>query len=475
MRMRTGQARDYRQSLNGSALRRITQSKEILSRTRIFTQPHLRPQETIDHCTNCLAMFGNGPAAPTRPTPAIVPRRAHLANTTESSCATSTFCVAVPAPPRAVTFAVLIAISSNQKNAGSLQGSDSRAIHSESVGHATTERAPNDNAIMTANSLTAVQPASGVPPATSDLLSDVIAGLSSDPRTLPCKYFYDERGAALFQKICELPEYYITRTELDILDRHRAEIASQLGPNIELIGLGTGAGTKTRILVEALEKPAAYIPVDISEKQLRKSSAIFRKIFPHLEVLPVCADYLQTVVLPSLRQKAARNVVYFPGSTIGNFEPNEALEFLRRIANVSGRGGGLLIGVDLQKDQNVIEAAYNDKAGVTAQFNLNLLAHINRETGANFDLSRWQHRAIYNSEAGRIEMYLISATDQTVRIQERQFHFRAGEKILTEHSYKHTPEGFIALARQAGFDFVKLWTDDARLFGVFYFSCSRDR
>jgi len=202
---------------------------------------------------------------------------------------------------------------------------------------------------------------------------------------------------------------------------------------------------------------------------LRKSSALFRKIFPNLEILPVCADYLQAVTLPSPRHKAARNVVYFPGSTIGNFEPNEALEFLCRIANVSGRGGGLLIGVDLQKDQNVIEAAYNDKAGVTAEFNLNLLAHINRETGANFDQSRWQHRAIYNAEAGRIEMYLISATDQTVRIQDREFRFRAGEKILTEHSYKHAPEGFIALARQAGFDFVKLWTDDARLFGVFYF------
>ena len=327
---------------------------------------------------------------------------------------------------------------------------------------------------MTAQPLTAIQPASEVPPSTSDLLSDVIAGLSSNPRTLPCKYFYDEQGAALFQKICELPEYYVTRTEIDILDQHRAEIASQLGPNIELIGLGTGAGTKTRILIEALEKPAAYIPVDISEKQLRKSTARFQKIFPNLEILPVCADYLQPVLLPSPRHKAARNVVYFPGSTIGNFEPNEALEFLRRI-NVSGRGGGLLIGVDLQKNQSVIEAAYNDKAGVTAEFNLNLLAHINRQTGANFNPSRWQHRAIYNSEAGRIEMYLISTTDQTVRIQDRQFHFRAGEKILTEHSYKHTPEGFIALARQAGFDFVKLWTDDARLFGVFYFSCSRGR
>jgi dimethylhistidine N-methyltransferase len=327
---------------------------------------------------------------------------------------------------------------------------------------------------MTAQ-LIAIQPASAVSSATSDLLSDLIAGLSSSPRALPCKYFYDERGAALFQKICELPEYYITRTEIDILDRHRAEIASQIGPDIQLIGLGTGAGTKTRILIEALDNPAAYIPVDISEKQLRKSSAFFRKIFPNLEVLPVCADYLQPVVLPSPRRTPGRNVVYFPGSTIGNFEPNEALEFLRRVANVSGQGGGLLIGVDLQKDQNVIEAAYNDKAGVTAQFNLNLLAHINRETGANFDLNHWQHRAIYNAEAGRIEMYLISTTDQTVRIQDRAFHFRAGETILTEHSYKHTPEGFIALARQARFNFVTLWTDEARLFGVFYFICSRDR
>jgi dimethylhistidine N-methyltransferase len=321
---------------------------------------------------------------------------------------------------------------------------------------------------MSVEPLPAIQPASEVRPTSADLLADVIAGLSSDPRTLPCKYFYDERGAALFKKICDLPEYYITRTEIDILDRHRAEIASQLGPNVELIGLGTGAGTKTRILIEALEKPAVYIPVDISEKQLRKSAALFRKIFPDLEILPVCADYLQPVVLPSPRHTAARNVVYFPGSTIGNFEPNEALQFLRRIANVAGRGGGLLIGVDLQKDQNVIEAAYNDSAGITAQFNLNLLARINRETGADFNLDRWRHRAIYNSNAGRIEMYLISATDQTVRIQDREFRFRADEKILTEHSYKRTPEGFIALARQAGFDFVKLWTDDARLFGVFY-------
>src|SRR6266487_2460043 len=327
---------------------------------------------------------------------------------------------------------------------------------------------------MTANPLSALQPPSAVPPTTSDLFSDVIAGLSSDPRALPCKYFYDERGAALFQKICELPEYYITRTEIDILDRNRRAIASHLGPNIGLIGLGTGAGTKTRILIEALKNPAVYIPVDISEKQLRESTALFQKIFPNLEILPVCADYLQPVTLPSPRNKAARNVVYFPGSTIGNFEPNEAVEFLRRVANVSQRDGGLLIGADLKKDQHLLEAAYNDSAGVTAQFNLNLLDRLNRELGADFDLDQWRHRAIYNSSAGRIEMYLISEIDQFVHLDEYKFHFRRGEKIITEFSYKYAPEEFAALAGKAGFEFVRVWTDDARLFGVFYFACSRD-
>ena len=327
---------------------------------------------------------------------------------------------------------------------------------------------------MTAKLLTITRPVATVPPASSDFLSDVIAGLSSEPRTLPCKYFYDERGAALFQKICEQPEYYITRTEIDILDRHRAEIAANLGPQIDLIGLGTGSGTKTRILIEALEKPAVYIPVDISEKQLRKSTALFRKIFPDLEILPVCADYLQPVVLPSTRHQAARNVVYFPGSTIGNFEPDEATQFLCRIAKVCRRGGALLIGVDLRKDQDVIEAAYNDTAGVTAQFNLNLLARANRELGADFDLQHWRHRAIYNSDAGRIEMYLISQVDQAVHIGDHTFGFRSGEKIITEFSYKYAPEGFAALARDAGFEFRKMWTDDARLFGVFYFTCSPD-
>ena len=335
---------------------------------------------------------------------------------------------------------------------------------------------------MTAETLTAIPPVSELPSAGSDFLEAIIAGLSSNPRSVPYKYFYDERGAALFQKICELPEYYITRTEIDILDRNRAEIASHLGPNIELIGLGTGAGTKTRILIEALETPAVYIPVDISEKQLRESTVLFRKIFPDLEILPVCADYLQPVVLPSPSRKAVRNVVYFPGSTIGNFEPTEAEEFLRRVANVCRPNGlpavaltepgGLLIGADLKKDPRVLEAAYNDSAGVTAQFNLNLLDRLNRELGADFDLDQWRHRAIYNSTAGRIEMHLISEIDQFVHVNDQKFHFRRGEKIITEFSYKYAPEDFAALAGKAGFEFVRVWTDAARLFGVFYFTVS---
>jgi len=326
---------------------------------------------------------------------------------------------------------------------------------------------------MTGDSLTVPQQISA--PETLDFLADVIAGLSSNPRTLPCKYFYDERGAALFQKICELPEYYITRTEIDILDRNRAEIASHLGSNIELIGLGTGAGTKTRILIEALDSPAVYVPVDISDKQLCESSALFRKSFRDLEILPVCADYLQPVALPSPSRKAARNIVYFPGSTIGNFEPDEAAEFLRRIANVCHPDGGLLIGADLKKDPHVLEAAYNDSAGITAQFNLNLLDRVSRELGADFDLDQWRHGAIYNSSAGRIEMYLISEIDQFVHLDEHKFHFRRGEKITTEFSYKYAPEDFAALAAKAGFEFARIWTDDARLFGVFYFTCSRGR
>ena len=274
----------------------------------------------------------------------------------------------------------------------------------------------------------------------------------------------------MFQKICELPEYYVTRTELQILKTHGRDIAKQLGRGIELIGLGTGAGTKTRLLLDELEEPVAYVPVDISGEQLQQSSALFRKLFPDLEVLPVCADYLRPVALPTPKRKPTRKVVYFPGSTIGNFEPDIALDFLRRIRRVCGDDGGLLIGVDLQKAHDVLERAYNDAQGVTAQFNLNLLTRLNRELGADFDLDHWRHRAIYNAEAGRIEMHLLSERAQTVHLGDREFHFERGETIVTEFSYKHTPEGFAAIAARADFDLARLWTDDARLFGVFYFT-----
>jgi dimethylhistidine N-methyltransferase len=305
-----------------------------------------------------------------------------------------------------------------------------------------------------------------------EFLEQVTAGLSKSPRTLPCKFFYDEGGARLFQKICQLPEYYITRTELQILRLRSAEIAATLGSSIELIGLGTGAGTKTRILLEELNKPAAYLPIDISKEQLENSTARFRERFPELAILPICADYLEPFELPLPRPPSARSIIYFPGSTIGNFEPPAATGFLRRLAELAGDDGGLVIGVDLRKDPKIIERAYNDSAGVTAQFNLNLLARANRELGADFTLKNWRHDAVYNANEGRIEMYLISLVQQFAQIGERAFSFSRGEKILTEYSYKHTPEGFTRLAHDAGFVFEKLWTDDARLFGVFYFSAA---
>ena len=308
--------------------------------------------------------------------------------------------------------------------------------------------------------------------ARSDFLSEVISGLSAAKRTLPCKFFYDERGASLFQKICELPEYYITRTELEILQQDSSEITSHFGARIALIGLGTGPGTKTRILLDKLREPIAYIPVDISRDQLQKSAALFQQLFPEIEILPVCADYLESFDLPTPLRTPDRNVIYFPGSTIGNFEPPVATTFLRRIVNLCAKKGSLLIGVDLQKDRHILERAYNDSQGVTAEFNLNLLRRANDELDADFNLKQWRHEAVYNAGAGRIEMHLVSAIDQAVHIANYEFHLRSGEKIITEFSYKYTPEGFTALAAAAGLNFVQMWTDKARLFGVFYFTCS---
>jgi dimethylhistidine N-methyltransferase len=308
-------------------------------------------------------------------------------------------------------------------------------------------------------------------PVNSDFLAEVLAGLSGSPRSLPCKFFYDERGADLFQKICELPEYYITRTETELLRRYGSEMAESIGANVELIGFGTGAGIKTRMLLEQLENPIAYVPVDISKQRLIDSAVELSHAMPALEILPVCGDYLQELQLPKPLRKPDHVAVFFPGSTIGNLEPAVALDFLRRVCRLCGKSGGLVIGVDLQKSREVLEAAYNDSAGVTAEFNLNLLVRANRELGADFDLSRWRHQAIYNEREGRIEMHLISQAEQTVHVGGQAFTFALGEKIVTEFSYKQTVEGFARLAASAGFrEASRVWTDPDRLFAVFHFA-----
>jgi dimethylhistidine N-methyltransferase len=307
-------------------------------------------------------------------------------------------------------------------------------------------------------------------PDADDFLAQAVAGLAGKPRTLPSKFFYDERGSDLFQKICELPEYYVTRTERKILERYGAEMAESIGENAELVGFGTGAGVKTRMLLGHLRKPIAYVPVDISKQHLTESADALSREMPDLEILPVCADYLQPFELPTPSIKPDHVAVYFPGSTIGNMKPETAKQFLERVCSLCGRSGGLIIGVDLQKSKEVLESAYNDSAGVTAEFNRNLLVRANREIGADFDLTNWRHRAIYNRAASRIEMHLISERDQIVHLGDHEFAFAAGEKIITEFSYKHTIEGFRALAGSAGFHFARAWTDPEKLFAVFHFT-----
>lgn len=306
-------------------------------------------------------------------------------------------------------------------------------------------------------------------PAASDFLEQAIAGFFASPRTLPSKFFYDERGSDLFQEICELPEYYVTRTETEILRQHGTEIAESIGENAELVGFGTGAGVKTRLLLDHLQNLIAYVPVDISKQRLTESAEALSREMPNLEILPVCADYLQPFELPTPSREPAHIAVYFPGSTIGNMEPPVARHFLERVARLCGHSGGLIIGVDLQKSKEVLEAAYNDSAGVTAAFNLNMLDRANRELEADFDLSQWRHRAVYNDQAHRIEMHLVSGQAQTVHLGEYAFDFAAGEKIITEFSYKHTIEGFSALAASAGFQLARVWTDPRKFFAVFHF------
>ncbi|MFW6059757.1 MAG: L-histidine N(alpha)-methyltransferase [Phycisphaeraceae bacterium] len=303
-------------------------------------------------------------------------------------------------------------------------------------------------------------------PRPDDLLADTLAGLRQSPKTLPCKLLYDQPGSELFDRICELPEYYPTRTEMAIMRDHIADMVRHIGERALLIELGSGSSTKTRILLDHLRRPAGYVPIDISREHLLRSAQQIQQRYRDLEVLPVCADYLQDFDVPAPTQPAARRVVYFPGSTIGNFHEPEARRFLQRIAELVTPGGGLLIGVDLRKDPSILVPAYNDAQGVTAAFNLNILHRLNREFAADIDVAGFEHRAVWNDAQGRIEMHLVARQAQEVTIADQTFRFEAGESIRTECSYKHTPQRFAELAD--AFDIQHVWTDPAELFSVQY-------
>jgi len=297
----------------------------------------------------------------------------------------------------------------------------------------------------------------------------VFSGLGREPKTLPCKFFYDARGSALFEGICEVPEYYLTRTEIGILEDYAGEIARHIGAHCRLIELGSGSSRKVRILLEALEAPAAYVPVDISREYLRDAASRLAADFPDLSVVAVCADYTRPFALPPLPGPPGKRVGFFPGSTIGNFEPEAVVRFLAHCAELLGPEAEMLIGVDLKKDGAILGAAYNDRAGLNARFNLNLLERINRELGGDLNTARFEHLAIYNEEEGRMELYLKSLSERTATIAGRQFRFAEGERIHTENSYKYAIPEFRALAARAGFAAVRTWTDRDQLFSVHYF------
>ncbi len=302
--------------------------------------------------------------------------------------------------------------------------------------------------------------------AASDSFADhVVAGLGDTPKWLSAKYFYDAAGSDLFEQITDLPEYYPTRTELSILHKYAGEMAGYVPLSAALVEFGTGSTKKARILIEATPQLAFYVPVDISAEFLASEAAAVRRDIPWIAVLPVAADFTRDFDLPSQIRNRPR-VGFFPGSTIGNFEPQDAAEFLRQAGRILGPGSTMIVGVDRIKDEAVLNAAYDDAAGVTAKFNLNILTRMNRELGGDFDLSSFRHRAFYNSKAHRIEMHLESLRDQPVRVAGHSFHFAKGETIHTENSYKYTVESFRALAREAGWSPVATWTDERDYFAV---------
>jgi dimethylhistidine N-methyltransferase len=297
---------------------------------------------------------------------------------------------------------------------------------------------------------------------------DVWRGLKLRPKQIPAKYFYDAAGSALFEQITALREYYLTRTETGIMCRSQRAIAAALGSNAWLIEYGSGSSTKTRTLLDALDAPAGYIPVDISRDHLRESAAQIALDYPHLRVIPVCGDFTGHIRLPAEHRAALRRVVYFPGSTLGNFTPTESVRLLRRTARLVGPGGGMLLGLDCKKTPAILHAAYNDRAGITAQFNRNVLVRINRELDADFAVDSFEHYAFYDPAHGRIEMHLVSCSDQLVHVGGQAFEFAQGEPIRTEYSYKYGAGDWRALARKTGFRLQRVWTDRRHWFAVIY-------
>ncbi len=306
-------------------------------------------------------------------------------------------------------------------------------------------------------------------PAVSDFRREVLAGLRSNPKWLSPKFFYDKRGSELFDLICELDEYYPTRTETRILEENAGEIACLCGEDCDLIEYGSGSSRKIRILLDALAGEVTYVAIDISREHLFESASELAEAYSELEVIAVCADYTQPFPLPERgRHRRGNRVVFFPGSTIGNFTPAHAAGFLSTTARQLGRGGSMLIGVDLKKDERVLHAAYNDAEQVTAAFNLNLLERINRELDADFDLSAFEHCAFYNHREGRIEMHLVSSRAQSVLVDGEEIHFSPGESVHTENSYKFAIEEFQDLAMACGFEPIRVWTDRENLFSLHY-------
>ncbi len=303
-------------------------------------------------------------------------------------------------------------------------------------------------------------------PSAADMRAAVLAGLTRRPKRLPSKYFYDTRGSQLFEQICALPEYYLTRAELELMRMHAAAIGTALGERALVIEYGSGSATKTRLLLEHLADAVAYVPVEISRSALTASVARLRTTFPHLEMLPVCADFTQPLTLPEPARAPRRTVIYFPGSTLGNFDTEAAVQLLAQMRQTMGAHGAALIGVDRVKSSEQIEAAYNDAAGVTAEFTLNLLQRINRELQADFDLRAFRHRARYHPQRERIETDIISRTDQEVRVAGRHVHFAAGEAMRVEISCKYSPESFARLAARAGLRVTQAWSDSEALFSV---------